>query len=50
MIDSLAHYLKKADYSNVLEKFSVDPKQFVLVTLHRPSNVDNKRNLSRLVS
>jgi UDP-N-acetylglucosamine 2-epimerase (non-hydrolysing) len=50
MIDSLAHYLKKADYSNVLEKFSVDPKQFVLVTLHRPSNVDNKRNLSRLVT
>jgi UDP-N-acetylglucosamine 2-epimerase (non-hydrolysing) len=49
MIDSLAHYLKKADSTNALEKFNVDPKQFVLVTLHRPSNVDDKESLSGIV-
>ena len=49
MIDSLTHFLKEADSSNILEKLNVRPKQFVLVTLHRPSNVDHKLKLSRLV-
>ncbi|MHA2100160.1 MAG: non-hydrolyzing UDP-N-acetylglucosamine 2-epimerase [Candidatus Kariarchaeaceae archaeon] len=49
MIDSIIHFVNQADSSNILEKFHVDSKQFVLVTLHRPSNVDHKRNLSRLV-
>lgn len=49
MIDSLTHFLQEADSSNILDKLNVLPKQFVLVTLHRPSNVDHKLKLSRLV-
>jgi len=49
MIDSLTYFIEEADSSNILEKLNVRPKQFVLITLHRPSNVDHQRNLSRLV-
>ena len=50
MIDSLTNFLNQADSSNILEKLNVEPKQFVLVTLHRPSNVDHKDSLSQLVN
>jgi UDP-N-acetylglucosamine 2-epimerase (non-hydrolysing) len=49
MIDSLTHFLNQTDSSIILKKLNVDPKQFVLVTLHRPSNVDYKKNLSGIV-
>ena len=44
MIDSLTHFLKQMDTSKILQNLNVDQKQFVLVTLHRPSNVDEKEN------
>ncbi|MEN8191604.1 MAG: UDP-N-acetylglucosamine 2-epimerase (non-hydrolyzing) [Bacteroidota bacterium] len=40
MIDSLASYLPKAEHSNVHEQYSLNKGEYVLVTLHRPSNVD----------
>ncbi|MBU0473892.1 MAG: UDP-N-acetylglucosamine 2-epimerase (non-hydrolyzing) [Bacteroidetes bacterium] len=63
MIDSLVHYQPKIDKSNILEHFklaSVISKEnshvsrltsrgYVLVTLHRPSNVDTKESLEKLV-
>jgi UDP-N-acetylglucosamine 2-epimerase (non-hydrolysing) len=49
MIDSLISHLDKADRMNVLLEHDVEPKDFGLVTLHRPSNVDDKTRLSRLV-
>jgi UDP-N-acetylglucosamine 2-epimerase (non-hydrolysing) len=42
MIDSVFHYLDKADHSTVLRRFDINQKDFVLVTLHRPSNVDDQ--------
>lgn len=40
MIDSQVFGLKKAENSNILEKLQLDEKKYILVTLHRPSNVD----------
>jgi UDP-N-acetylglucosamine 2-epimerase (non-hydrolysing) len=49
MIDSLNYYLQKTNKSNILEKLKVEPGKFVLTTLHRPSNVDGKEQLERLI-
>lgn len=50
MIDSLRFYLNKASGSNIMEQLCISERSFVLVTLHRPSNVDNKRNLKKILS
>jgi len=41
MIDSLLFYLKKAAGSSVLEHLGLEAGSYALVTLHRPSNVDD---------
>jgi UDP-N-acetylglucosamine 2-epimerase (non-hydrolysing) len=50
MIDSLIQFLEKAKRSSIFEVLGVSGKNYVLVTLHRPSNVDVKENLERLLS
>jgi UDP-N-acetylglucosamine 2-epimerase (non-hydrolysing) len=40
MIDSLLYYLAKAERSGILDELGAVPGEYVLVTLHRPSNVD----------
>ncbi len=49
MIDSLIHFAEKAKSSLIMNDLNVNPKEYVLVTLHRPSNVDNKENFTRLL-
>lgn len=49
MIDSLKFYLKKIEKSNVLNELCISKKNYVLVTLHRPSNVDDKNNLGKIL-
>ena len=49
MIDSLIYYQPKVDQSKILEHFQLLPFSFCLVTLHRPSNVDTKESLEKLV-
>ena len=41
MIDSLNFYLPKAEACDVLERLELEPQGYGLVTLHRPSNVDD---------
>ncbi len=48
MIDSVKHYLPKAESSSILDKYNLEKQNYVLVTLHRPSNVDNKEQLTKL--
>lgn len=48
MIDSLVHYTPKIDKSEILEKFGIKEGNFVLVTFHRPSNVDTIEELTEL--
>ncbi len=49
MIDSLAYYLPKSDKSEVHNELRVEKGKYVLITLHRPSNVDTKESLKKLV-
>ncbi len=50
MIDTLLHSLAQAKNSGVLERFGLHARRYALVTLHRPSNVDNGERLSSLVA
>lgn len=50
MIDSLAYYQSKADHSDVLHNYNLESHNYVLLTLHRPSNVDTKENLIELIN
>ncbi|HPG40521.1 MAG TPA: UDP-N-acetylglucosamine 2-epimerase (non-hydrolyzing) [bacterium] len=49
MIDSLVEHLVKSRESAVLEQYRLAPQNYVLVTLHRPSNVDNYDNLNMIL-
>ncbi len=49
MIDSLVLYREKAKRSEVPKTLGLKPRQYILVTLHRPSNVDHKDNLGRII-
>jgi len=53
MIDSLISILKKIGSSyedKVFQRYGLQRNQFVLVTLHRPSNVDDKDSLLRIMN
>lgn len=41
MIDSLNSYIEKSEGSRILEKLNLSKGEYILVTLHRPSNVDD---------
>lgn len=48
MIDSLLHYLEKAGRSTILADLGLAERDYILVTLHRPSNVDDPEDLRSL--
>lgn len=45
MIDSLVQYRAKAAESKILADLGIGKKEYALITLHRPSNVDSKAGL-----
>lgn len=49
MIDSLVYILPKIENSKILNQLGLEKKDFALMTLHRPSNVDDKTQLSNLI-
>ena len=48
MIDTLVAFKDEIDRSIILEDLSLKDKSFVLITIHRPSNVDDKEGLLKL--
>ncbi len=50
MIDTLFHNLKRAEKSDVLNRFQLKAKKFCAMTLHRPSNVDDKATLAGILN
>lgn len=50
MIDSLVHYRSKFGKSKILSKLGLKPQKYLLSTIHRPVNVDNKNNLTKIIS
>lgn len=50
MIDTLLANKEKAEKSDILEKLNLERKKYAVITLHRPSNVDDMDNLSKIIS
>jgi UDP-N-acetylglucosamine 2-epimerase (non-hydrolysing) len=49
MIDSLLRFLPRARATRAWERFGLSPGEYALVTLHRPSNVDDRETLGGLL-
>ncbi len=49
MIDTLFHSLAKAKSLDTLKELNLEPKGYGVVTLHRPSNVDDRATLSAIL-
>ncbi len=50
MIDSLIYFEPMAEKSTVLQDLRLEPQNYGLITLHRPSNVDHKENFLKLLN
>ena len=50
MIDTLLANKEKAEKSDILEKMGLKKKSYGVITLHRPSNVDDMNNLGKIIS
>jgi UDP-N-acetylglucosamine 2-epimerase (non-hydrolysing) len=50
MIDSLAAGRRKIDESPILDRLGLTAGGYVLVTMHRPSNVDSDESLGRILA
>ena len=50
MIDTLAANLERARAREAPRRLGVEPRRYVYVTLHRPSNVDTRESLAAIVS
>ena len=49
MREVLDHYRAKIDSSDALNRLGLNSKRFILVSIHREENVDNKQNLQKLL-
>ncbi|MCS4223591.1 non-hydrolyzing UDP-N-acetylglucosamine 2-epimerase [Salinibacter ruber] len=49
MIDSLVQFRKKAQQRSILEDLGLSGADYALMTMHRPSNVDQKEPLAEVV-
>ena len=50
MIDTLLHHKKKADKSKILKNLNLKKREYGVLTLHRPSNVDTKEGFDNIIS
>ncbi|NMC09251.1 UDP-N-acetylglucosamine 2-epimerase (non-hydrolyzing) [Candidatus Microgenomates bacterium] len=50
MIDSLLNNIQNIDNSNILKELNIKPKQYILSTIHRQSNTDNKEALKQILT
>lgn len=48
MIDTLSAFQNQIDNSDVLQRFHLFPRQFILMTMHRPATVDSYDGLYKL--
>jgi UDP-N-acetylglucosamine 2-epimerase (non-hydrolysing) len=49
MIDALVANLAQAQRTGILGRIGLEKKRFIYVTLHRPSNVDDPKNLAEIM-
>ena len=50
MIDTLFRFLPVIEKSSIIQELDLIPQQYLLVTLHRPSNVDQKESLEKILN
>ena len=50
MYDALLSNIIVAEKSKILDKLGVKPKEYILTTIHRPSNTDNPKNLLNILN
>ncbi len=50
MIDSLIYYRSKFESSKILNKLGLNKQNYLISTIHRPVNVDNKNNFNKIIS
>jgi UDP-N-acetylglucosamine 2-epimerase (non-hydrolysing) len=50
MIDTLLRHRRRAAQSDVLARLGLAPRGYALMTLHRPSNVDERKTLEGILS
>jgi UDP-N-acetylglucosamine 2-epimerase (non-hydrolysing) len=50
MIDSLVKYEKQAERSKTMDELDLKKHSYALITLHRPSNVDDRDNLEIILN
>lgn len=48
MIDTLIAFEKEIDATHIMQELKLQPKEFVLMTMHRPATVDNKEGFDKL--
>ena len=49
MVDSLYQYRPRAERSEILNRLKLTKEGYAVLTLHRPSNVDEKDNLFKII-
>lgn len=49
MIDSLNSFIDQADCSHLLQELELEPGSYGLITLHRPSNVDDQETFTGIL-
>ncbi|WP_457653574.1 non-hydrolyzing UDP-N-acetylglucosamine 2-epimerase [Rhodocaloribacter sp.] len=49
MIDALVQFREKAARTTILDDLGLDPSGYVLMTMHRPANVDREEGLAALL-
>lgn len=49
MVDTLLRFLPRARRSDVLSQLGLEARSYVLLTLHRPANVDDVQRLARIL-
>ena len=49
MIDTMVAFEEEIQRNDILKKLNVEPKKFVLMTMHRPATVDQKEGIEKLL-
>ena len=50
MIDTLINNLERAGESRILDRLELTPENYCVVTLHRPSNVDDEKTCAEIIN
>ncbi len=50
MIDTMVAFENEIESSTIVDKLGIQNQKFALITMHRPSNVDNREGLEKLLS